>query len=85
MDRINAALGARAAAGPSARESAGALLHRQPTPGSIAKAEEKAGEVSTEKADIVERAMARARTADAAGDKNGCEAALAEVQRAIGP
>jgi hypothetical protein len=37
--RINARVEAAATTGPSAPESPGALLHRQPTPGSIAAAE----------------------------------------------
>jgi hypothetical protein len=83
--RIEAKMGARAAAGPTARESTGALLNRQPTPGSIAAAEERLGEVSAQTVETVTRAMARARAADSAGDKSACEQALAEVQRALGP
>jgi hypothetical protein len=83
--RIDAKMGARAAGGPSERESAGALLHRQPTPGSIAAAEERLGEVSAQTVEVVTRAMERARAADSAGDKSACEQALAEVQRAIAP
>jgi type II secretory pathway component HofQ len=82
--RVDAALGARAGAGPSAPESTGALTHRQPTPGSIAAAEEKLGEVSAQRARVVEQAMARARAADSAGDKSACEQALADAEHAIG-
>ena len=46
--------------------------------------EEKLGEVSAETIAAVRQAV-RAHAADSAGDKNACEQALAEVQRAIGP
>jgi hypothetical protein len=85
MTSIEAKLGARAAGGQGARESAGALTHRQPTPGSIAAAEQALGEVSAEKVDLVNRAMARARQADEADDAKACGEALDEVQRVIGP
>jgi hypothetical protein len=39
LAEIDAKLEAKAAAGPSARESTAATMHRQPTPGSIAAAE----------------------------------------------
>jgi hypothetical protein len=82
--RIDASLEARASAGPGARESPGALMGRQPTPDSIAAAEEKLGEVPPQTAEAVAQAMARARAADSAGDTSTCEQALADVQRAIG-
>ena len=83
--RINARVEAAAQSGPSAPETSGALLHRQPTPGSIAAAESKLGDVSSRKVEVVEAAMARARRADLADDKNGCDQALADVRQAIGP
>jgi hypothetical protein len=82
--RIDAKLHAMAAAGPTGRQ-VGASTHVQPTPRSIGAAEEKLGEVSAETVAAVRQAMLRARAADSAGDKNACEQALAEVQRAIGP
>ena len=82
---INAKLEAKAAAGPSARESTAATTHRQPTPGSIAAAETRLGDVSSQKVETVAAAMARARKADLAGDQSACEQALADAQRAIGP
>jgi hypothetical protein len=89
IDRVQALidtrLQARAAAGPQAGESAGAMLHHQPTPGSIAAAEQELGELSPQETEAAEQAMGRARAADSAGDKTGCEQALADVQRAIGP
>ena len=42
-------------------KSSGALLRRQPTPGSIASAEIRLGEISPEKAKVIREAMARAR------------------------
>jgi hypothetical protein len=82
--RVDAKLDAAARTGPSAPESAGALLHRQPTPGSIAAAESRLGEMSPATAAAVAAAMARAREADRASDQAACEQALAEAQRAIG-
>ena len=85
LAEIDAKLEAKAAAGPSARESTAATMHRQPTPGSIAGAETKLGDVSSQKVEAVAAAMARAREAYYAGDQNACEKALADVQRALGP
>jgi len=82
--QIDSKLNAAAAAGPAATESSAALLHRQPTPKSIAGAEEKLGDVSPETVRIVAEAMTRARQADIAGDKSGCEQALDDARRAIG-
>ena len=82
---IDARLDAKAAAGPAARESTAATMHRQPTPGSIATAEARLGEMSPEKIEAIGAAMGRARAADGAGDLGACEAALADVQRALGP
>jgi hypothetical protein len=85
MALIDAKLEAKAAAGPTAREGVGAGMSDQPTPRSMATAEEKLGEVSPQTVDAVRQAMLRARAADSAGDKNACEQALADAQRAIGP
>lgn len=81
---IDAKLQVREVEGPSARESTSATLHRQPTPQSIARAEEALGGLSAEKVQLVEKTMALARAADASGDEKACNEALAEVQRAIG-
>jgi hypothetical protein len=83
--RIDARLAAIAGAGGTARESNAATMHRQPTPESIARAEEGLGEVSARVVQAVGPAMERARAADAAGDKSACEQALAEVQKVLGP
>jgi hypothetical protein len=82
---IDAKLEAKAAAGPTARESTAATMNRQPTPGSLAAAEARLGEVSPQKTEAVAAAMARAREADGAGDQSACEQALADVRRALGP
>ncbi|MGO4704239.1 hypothetical protein AB4072_00480 [Microvirga sp. 2MCAF38] len=75
---VDARIDTRAARGPSSPESTGALLHHQPTPGSIAGAEQKAGEGSRAEKSLA--LLARARKADAAGDKAGCESALQELR-----
>jgi hypothetical protein len=82
---VDAKVEAKAGAGLTANEGSGALLHRQPTPGSIAAAETGLGEISPEIVKAVREAMARARKADQAGDLATCEQALAEVQLTIGP
>jgi hypothetical protein len=83
--RIDAKLEAKAAAGPVAREGVSAGMSDQPTPRSMAAAEEKLGEVSPQTVDAIRQAMLRARAADGAGNKADCEQALADVQRLIGP
>jgi hypothetical protein len=83
--RVDARVEAAARAGPSAPENSAALLHRQPTPSSIAAAEARLGELSPQMVNAVREAMARAREADQVGDLPRCEQALAEVQRTIGP
>ena len=79
--QVDARIDAVAGAGPAGTESGSARLHRQPTPGSIAAAEQKLGEGKAEEAALA--ALARARTADAAGDKAACDRALAEARQAI--
>jgi len=85
MVRFNTALEANAAAGSTANEQAVVGgRHIQPTPRSIAAAEEKLGQMSAETIKLVERTMERARAADSVGDVVACKEALAEVQRVIG-
>jgi hypothetical protein len=80
--QIDAKIQARIAAGRSAPQSVIALLHHQPTPSSIAAAEQTLGEGwSPIEAAVTD--LARAREADRAGDKHACEQALAQMQRAI--
>ena len=82
--RIDAKLHAMAAAGPTGRQVGGST-HVQPTPRSMAAAEEKLGDLTAETVAAVRQAMLRAHAADSVGDKSACEQALAEAQRAIGP
>jgi hypothetical protein len=82
--RIDAALEAKAAAGQTGKEGVPAGMSVQPTPRSIAAAEEKLGDVSAQTVAVVGQGMARARAADAAGDANACQKALADVQRVVG-
>ena len=82
--QVDAKLAANAATGPAAPESPGALLNRQPTPGSIAAAESRLGELSPEVTTAIAAGMARARQADLAGDQSACEEALAAVRAALG-
>jgi hypothetical protein len=83
--RIDSALERKAAGGPAAKEGAFAGMSEQPTPRSMAAAEEKLGELSPQTVDAVRRVMAKARAADSAGDGSACASALAELQRAISP
>jgi len=84
-DQINRKLDAIAAAGPTGAQDATAYgKHLQPTPNTIATAEEKLRELSKGKFDAVKQFMDRARAADAAGDKAACEKALADAQRELG-
>ena len=79
--KVNSALETMAATGPTAPESRAALLHHQPTPAAIARAEHELGENQGEQALA---ALARAREADRAGDAALCHSALVEARRAIG-
>jgi hypothetical protein len=83
--RFDAKLASAARNGPTARETVAATDHRQPTPDSIAAAEARLGDLTPRTVEAIESGMARARKADAEGNKAACEAALAEVSRAIGP
>ena len=87
IDAIQAQVDARAAAiagaGPVAPESTAALRQREPTPGSIARAEESLGEGASITKAL--SALERAREADRGGNAGNCEQALAEARRAIGP
>jgi len=83
--RIDAKLEAKAASGPTAKEGVAATMNMQPTPASIAAAEEKLGDISPKKIKAIKRGMARARVADKVGDLRACRKALAAVQRVLGP
>ena len=83
--RIDTKVAAMAASGPTAQQGPAAGMSRQPTPHSMAEAEARLGQLSSETVDTVRQAMVRARAADSTGDKTACEQALAEVERAMGP
>jgi hypothetical protein len=87
IDRVQAQVDARidavAGAGPAGPESNAARLHREPTPGSVAAAEQRLGEGRPMESALA--ALARARNADSAGDRSACERALADARRAISP
>src|SRR6516165_4704426 len=69
VNRIDTFLNARAAAGPGApQQSTLAGRHVQPTPRSMAAAEEKVGGMSAETIQQIRDGVARARAADEAGD-----------------
>jgi hypothetical protein len=61
-------------AGPTARQSIDAQLDRQPTPGSVARAEARAQTT-------FEAVLARAKRLDARGNRAGCTQALAAARR----
>src|SRR5438445_5396618 len=61
-------------AGPMAPQSIGAQIDRQPTPGSVKRAEERAQA-------SFDAAMARAKRLDAQGNRSGCTRALAAAKR----
>ncbi len=82
--QFDAKLETAAAAGPTGQQTTSATMHRQPTPQSLAAAEAKLGDISPETIQAIDDALARARKADQAGDKTGCEKALAEAKKALG-
>jgi hypothetical protein len=61
-------------AGPFAPQSIGAQLDRQPTPGSVKRAEERAQAT-------FEATLARAKRLDARGNRSGCTRALTAAKR----
>jgi hypothetical protein len=79
--RIDARLEAIAAAGPFVAPSLAGGFGVQPTPFGIATVEERMGEISRNKVDMVRDSMAKARAANAAGNAHACEQALAQVRR----
>jgi hypothetical protein len=81
--RVDAILEATAGAGPTLPESRSAGLHHEPTPQSIARAEEQAGEGAVGEHALA--GLARAREADRAGNAVLCDAALNNVRREIAP
>jgi hypothetical protein len=80
--QVDAQIDATAGAGHTGRESLAAGGHAQPTPGSIARAEEQLGEGSRFQPALA--ALERARRAGQAGDATGCLEALRDVRSALG-
>jgi hypothetical protein len=76
-------LNSAAAQGQPATQSTFATMHRQPTPGSIASAEQQAGDLTTDEVQAITEDMDEARHADDAGDNDGCEKALSDVDRML--
>jgi hypothetical protein len=75
--RLQAAQPASGVGEPTAPQSVGAQLHRQPTPGSVRRAEGVANADG-------DAAIERARQADNAGDATQCDEALREAKRLYG-
>ncbi len=80
--QVDAEIDAIAGSGVTGTETRAARLHHQPTPASIAAAEQRLHESEGTKRALV--ALARARKADAAGNADACEKALAAARAAIG-
>jgi len=76
-------LDAAAANSAPAPQSSFATMHRQPTPGTIASAEEKAGGLSSAQVEAITEKLDAARDADDKGDRPTCEKALDEVDRML--
>jgi hypothetical protein len=72
-----------AASGKPAAQSTFATLHRQPTPGTVASAEEKAGALSSAQVEAITKKLDAARDADDRGDRAACEVALGEADRML--
>jgi hypothetical protein len=79
--RADARLHAKANGGPWMTETVGAKLHHQPTPASIAGAEQRLGEGAG--FDNALAALRRARALDQAGDAPACQHAVAKVRAAL--
>ncbi len=73
-----------AANGKPAAESTFATAHHQPTPATVAGAEETVGDISEAQVTAVRKFMVEAKQADAAGDKDACEKALSEARGLLG-
>jgi hypothetical protein len=76
-------LNSAAAQGRPVPQSTFATMHRQPTPGSVASAEQQAGDLTSDEAQAITEAMDEARHADDVGDRAGCEKALSDVDRML--
>jgi hypothetical protein len=83
QEAFDARLNAAAAAGPAAAQSPEATMHRQPTPNSVAHAEENLGDLPPDNVRAFKAAIERARDADAKGNANACAGALDEAKRVL--
>jgi hypothetical protein len=81
---INKRLDEIAANGKGAKETTFATAHHQPTPATVAGAEANAGDIPASGVADIRKFMVEARQADDAGDKAGCEKALAEAKTIVG-
>ena len=73
-----------AARGRTGTQSTFATMHRQPTPATVAGAEETVGDISAAELDAVRKYMAEAKKADEAGDKAACENAMSQARKLLG-
>jgi hypothetical protein len=80
---IERLIDAAAANGKPAAQSTFATMHRQPTPGTVATAEAKAGNLSSEQVEAITKTLDAARDADDKGDRAACEKALNEAERML--
>ena len=79
----SARLDAIAAKGRPGTESTFATMHRQPTPATVAGADENLGDVSEQDVRAVREYMTEARKADDANDRPACEKALTEARKIL--
>ena len=89
IDQANVAveklLDAAAANAKPAAESTFATMHRQPTPGTVASAEQKSGNLSEAQVEAITEKLDAARDADNKRDQPACEKALNEVELMLRP
>ncbi len=83
-EKIGKALDAAATKGKRGKESTFATTHRQPTPATLAGAEQQLGDISEAQVKAVRDFMQEARKADGANDRPACEKALAEARKVLG-
>jgi hypothetical protein len=81
QSKIDVRIEAIAGSGRSAKEGLGATMHRQPTPQSLVAEEIRLGEGAKLQAAL--DALARARQAEQAENREGCEKALIEAEAAL--
>jgi hypothetical protein len=81
--KVEKLIDAAPANGKPAAQSTFATLHRQPTPGTVARAEEKAGDLSLAQVEAITRKLDDARDADEKGDRAACETALNDAERML--